>query len=243
MSRTFYDTVPFLYGYTSHQDVIKNMHPALQNLIIQSSNKTIVDIGCGGGRNLVYSALNSDKVIGVDLSTKSLEFARNFISNDKVTLIQGNNLKIPLKSEVANLVISDGVIHHTGDPSTAFKECIRILSANGFMYLAVYKKKRYYRLLYLYIGGLFRFINNYYIGHLLIEYLYVYIHFFLYKIFKKNTFSLKETRSIFYDYFITPIASFHTKDEINNWIIDSQCDLIKYYATSGNCHVFVIKKK
>ena len=37
---------------------------------------------------------------------------------------------------------------------------------------------------------------------------FVYLHFILYKLFKKQNLSLKETRNIFYDYFITPIALF-----------------------------------
>ena len=51
---------------------------------------------------------------------------------------------------------------------------------------------------------------------------FVYLHFILYKLFKKKNLSLKETRNIFYDYFITPINSFHSKSEVKSWIKISQ---------------------
>ena len=239
---TFYDLTPFDYGYSSKKSIIANMNPLLRLLIEQNIGKIICDIGCGCGRNLLYSSNFASSLIGVDLSVESLAFAKEFVKSDKLILKQGNNLDIPLNSEIADLVISDGVCHHTGDTLMAFSECVRILKPGGKLYLAVYKKFRYYPLIYYVIGGLFRFINRVKFGNYIIENLFVNIHYLMYRIFKKQKLSIMETRSIFYDYFITPIATFQSKSDISFWCSTNNCHVIDYSSTSGNCHVFIIKK-
>ncbi len=242
MEKTFYDSTPFEYGYSSKEEILDNMNPHLKEVIEQSVAKVITDIGCGCGRNLVYSSKYASKLIGVDLSKQSLEFAKNFIHSDNLELVIGNNLDIPLESNYSDLVISDGVCHHTGNTVKAFKECVRILKPKGILYLAVYKKYRYYPFLYKYVGSILRLLNKTKVGNFIIENTFVLLHFLMYRILRKQKLSLQETRNIFYDYFITPVATFHSKKEVQNWIDNNNCSLEKYDRTNGNCHVFIIKK-
>tara|TARA_Y100000385_G_C12865961_1_gene539347 strand:+ start:10 stop:750 length:741 start_codon:yes stop_codon:yes gene_type:complete len=239
---TFYDNTPFAYGYSSKEEIISNMNPLLMQLMEQNAGKVFCDIGCGCGRNLLYASNFANKLIGIDLSKESLEYAKNFLKCENLDLIIGDNLDIPIDSEIADLVISDGVCHHTGDAVKAFKECVRILKPSAKLYLAIYKKYRYYPYIYYIIGGFFRLIKNFKLGHYIIEKFCVKIHYRLYKIFKKQTLSEVETRNIFYDYFLTPVASFHSKDEVNNWCKNNNCNIINYSRTSGNCHIFIIRK-
>jgi ubiquinone/menaquinone biosynthesis C-methylase UbiE len=239
---TFYDITPFEYGLTSKEEIIDNMHPLLKELMEHNEGNIFCDIGCGCGRNLLYASNFAVKLIGVDLSIESLNFARDFVKSNKLVLLQGDNLSIPIASSFADLVISDGVCHHTGDTLKAFSECVRILKPNGTLYLAVYKKFRYYPLVYHLIGGIFRLLNKYKIGNLIVESIFVNVHYLLYKIFKIQKLSKIETRNIFYDYFITPTASFQSKNEVKHWCEKNHCDIINYSRTSGNCHVFIIKK-
>ena len=242
MEKTFYDSTPFEYGYSSKEEILDNMNPNLKEVIVKSEGKIITDIGCGCGRNLVYSSKYASKLIGVDLSKQSLEFAKNFIKADNLELVLGNNLDIPLDSNYSDLVISDGVCHHTGDTVKAFKECVRILKPNGVLYLAVYKKYRYYPFLYKYVGSILRLLNKTKVGNFIMENTFVLLHFLMYRILRKQKLSLQETRNIFYDYFITPVATFQSKKEVSEWIGESNCSLEKYDRTNGNCHVFIIKK-
>ena len=238
----FYDNTPFEYGYTSREEIIANMNPLLKQLMRQNAGKSFYDIGCGCGRNLVYASMYADSLVGVDLSEKSLAFAKNFISDSKLELIQGDNLDLPLDSEIADIVISDGVCHHTGDTIKAFSECVRILKPGGELYLAVYKKFRYYPFFYHLIGGVFRVLNKLKIGNYIIDNVFVKLHCLMYKLFKKQKLTIIETRNIFYDYFITPVATFHSKSDVNSWCNDNYCRVINYSRTSGNCHVFIIEK-
>ncbi len=242
LKATFYDNTPFNYGYSSKEDIVSKMNPLLKELIETNSGKIFCDIGCGCGRNLVYAANFASRLIGVDLSQRSLDFAKDFVKSEKLELKQGNNLDIPLDSEFSDIVISDGVCHHTGDTLKAFSECIRILKPGGKLYLAVYKKFRYYPFFYYIIGGVFRFMNKFSLGNRIIEKLFVKIHYLIYKILRKQKFSKIETRNIFYDYFLTPIATFQSKRNVNSWCDIYDCNIIDYARTSGNCHVFIIKK-
>ena len=132
--------------------------------------------------------------------------------------------------------------HHTGDTIGAFKECVRILKPGGILYLAVYKKYRYYPFLYKYFGSVLRLINKLKVGNFIIENIFVVFHYLMYRIFRKQKLFLKETRNIFYDYFMTPVATFQSKKDVQTWIDANDCFLKKYDKTSGNCHVFIIQK-
>lgn len=242
LETTFYDTNPFKYGFSSKEKIVANMNPLLKELIEQNSGAIVCDVGCGCGRNLLYASNFANRLIGIDLSIKSLSFAKKFVQSDNLVLKKGDNLDIPIDSDSVDIVISDGVCHHTGNTLKAFIECIRILKPEGKLYLAIYKKFRYYPYVYYSIGGIFRFINRFKLGNYLLENIFVNIHYLLYKIFKKQKLIKSETKNIFYDYFITPIATFHSKSEVNSWCNDNNCNIIDYSRTSGNCHVFVIKK-
>jgi ubiquinone/menaquinone biosynthesis C-methylase UbiE len=240
--KTFYDNTPFEYGYSSKQEIIEDMNPLLKGLMEKNAGKVFCDIGCGCGRNLVYASKYASKVIGVDLSVESLSFARDFIQSEHLELIEGDNLSIPLEKEIADIVVSDGVCHHTGDTIAAFKECVRILKPSGKLYLAVYKKFRYYPFLYHVFGGIFRLMNKIRFGNYIVEKVFVSFHYLMYKFFKKKKLTLLETRNIFYDYFITPVATFQSKKDVSIWCKDSNCSIVDYSSTSGNCHVFIINK-
>jgi len=239
---TFYDNTPFAYGYSSKQEIIDNMNPLLKQLMEQNEGKVFCDIGCGCGRNLVYASEFAQKLIGVDLSTTSLAFAKEFVKNDNLELVVGNNLSIPVENDTADLVVSDGVCHHTGNTFKAFSECVRILKPNGKLYLAVYKKYRYYPIVYHVIGGLFRLMNKIKLGKIIVDNIFVKFHYLMYKIFKKQKLSLDETRNIFFDYFITPIATFQSKLDVSLWASSTNTKIVDYARTSGNCHVFILQK-
>ena len=239
---TFYDDTPFQYGYSSPAEIIKYINPILKQLIKDNTGKIVADIGCGCGRNLYYAKDFSAKLFGVDLSARSIDFAKQLVDSDKLELIEGNNLSIPIANDSIDLVISDGVCHHTGNTYKAISECVRILRPEGRLYLAVYKKYRYYPFLYFVIGGFFRILNKYKIGKLILDNIFIPLHYIGYKLFRKGTLLFSETRNIFFDYFITPIATFHSKKNINNWVDSLNAELLDYYSTNGNCHIFIITK-
>src|SRR5206468_10198467 len=74
--------------------------------------------------------------------------------------LRANNLSLPLRLEVADLVISTGVIHHTPDPIRALLEDCRVLKKSGLLYLRTYNRRSLYFVLYNYLGGFLRLLRR-----------------------------------------------------------------------------------
>ena len=70
--------------------------------------------------------------------------------------VVADNLRLPFANGIADALISDGVIHHTDDPRSAFAENLRILKPGGQMYLGVYKSSGRYPVLYKFPGDMIR---------------------------------------------------------------------------------------
>ena len=95
---------------------MKEWHTKSMNISHKCKNlrcwELICNIGCGCGRNLIYYTKYVKKLIGIDLSKRSLDFAKEYVNSDNLELIQGDNLEVTLDDNIADLLISDGVVHH-----------------------------------------------------------------------------------------------------------------------------------
>jgi len=239
---TFYDKHPYIF-FNSEKEAIKNMDSNLKDLIKKHKDKVIYDIGCGCGRNLYFASKYGKKIYAIDISKISLNLAEKTIKSKNVIFKEGDNLNLDIKNNSADLVISEGVIHHTGNTKKAFKECVRILKSGGYFYLEVYKKWRYYAFIYMYLGGVMRVLTKFKLTNHIIEKICIPLHYKLSKFKKIHKNSTKQDiKNIFYDYFITPIAGFQSKKTVQRWIDEAGCSLIKYKKTNQNCHRFIIKK-
>ena len=113
---TFYDEHPFDWipvdGTASIHSVVSR--PLVELIETLDSNSLIFDIGCGPGRVLGFLAQRGLHCIGIDRSRVSIELATSRYGRPGAV---ADNLRLPLADGVADVVISDGVIHHTEDPS------------------------------------------------------------------------------------------------------------------------------
>lgn len=106
--------------------------------------KTIVDAGCGNGQLTKALALQGANVIGVDvISTlspivQSLKLQQEGIHN--LCFIQADVSNIPLKDASCDIVISNGVLHHTPNTRNAFLNVARLLKPGGKLYVWLYAK-------------------------------------------------------------------------------------------------------
>lgn len=102
---------------------------------------TLVDIGCGGGMDLLLAAQAvgpRGRAIGVDMTEAMAERARvgaRATGLDNVEVRIGDALALPVESETVDFVISNGVLNLTPDKRQAFGEVFRILKPGGqFLY-------------------------------------------------------------------------------------------------------------
>ena len=104
------------------------------HLLGKVRGKTIVDLGCGEGRNTVILAALGANVIAVDISDQSLEITGKRLQangvDKNVTLIHSNAMTIPIDDSHADGVLCAAVLHHVDCIVTA-RQIRRILKPGG----------------------------------------------------------------------------------------------------------------
>ncbi|MEQ1761681.1 MAG: methyltransferase domain-containing protein [Pyrinomonadaceae bacterium] len=105
------------------------------------ADKTVLDVGCGGGRySVAWRLLGAKKVVGYDVSATGIADARKRVEAagiDNVSFQEGNVLSLPFEENSFDIVYSNGVLHHTTDWETGVSELVRVLTDDGlgFLYL------------------------------------------------------------------------------------------------------------
>jgi ubiquinone/menaquinone biosynthesis C-methylase UbiE len=104
--------------------------------------KTLLEIGCGAGIDLVRFAQGGALVTGVDLAEVSIALARkNFETralSGALQVMNGEALTFPDNS--FGVVYAHGVLQYTADPAQMIQEIHRVLRPGGEAILMVYNK-------------------------------------------------------------------------------------------------------
>jgi SAM-dependent methyltransferase len=240
---TFYDDHPFDW-FESYQgeDRRKVISPLLLEVIDAIPNGSLVlDVGCGPGRVLSYLGFRGVKCIGLDRSANSISL---IVSRYKLPGAVADNLRLPIRNEAADVVITDGVLHHTDDPSRAFTEDCRIVKPGGKFYLAVYRPGGRYEFLYKYPGSIIRALVKHpatrWIAHSTALPVYFSAHWL--KSGRKVTW--RGARNLFYDYFMSPTVEFLQSKTVEDWGTAHGMKLLRYDRNPNqNVHCFLFQKQ
>jgi SAM-dependent methyltransferase len=240
---TFYDQHPFDWAVTDREsDIHSVVSPLLVELIADLDGKSLIlDVGCGPGRVLGFLARRGLRCIGIDRSRVSI---RRAVDRHGRPGLVADNLHLPVADSVADVVISDGVIHHTEYPYTAFTENLRVLKPGGQLYLAVYKPSGRYPLLYKFPGSpIRRGLRRRWAKPLVILFAqvpYFLVHFCRTRGKRKWT----HAQNLFYDYFVTPVVTFLPRDLIEQWCAAQGARVVLYDENRGsNVHSFILTKR
>jgi ubiquinone/menaquinone biosynthesis C-methylase UbiE len=206
-----------------------------------SFGMSVAEIGCGPGRATMYLAKLCLDVTAVDISEASL--ARAGKRAPAARFVGATNLALPFSDGSFDAVVSDGVIHHTPDPYRSFRENVRILRDGGFLYLGVYKRRRYYYYVYTYAGPLIRRIACSPPGRILLNMTVIPVYYLTHLVKSRGRRTWAGAKSFFYDYVITPQATFYTREEVQAWGAKEGLELTVYDPSLGNVHVFMFKKR
>jgi SAM-dependent methyltransferase len=239
---TFYDQHPFDWIAVDEAPDIGQFvsRPLIEMIDSLDPNAFVLDIGCGPGRVLGFLAQRRIRAVGVDRSRVSASMVRERYD---VPCAVGDNLNLPFADAAVDVVISDGVIHHTDDPAVAFAENSRVLKTGGQMYLAVYKPYGRYPWLYKYPGAVIRRgLRHSWSKPLVIVFAmlpYYLFHFARSK--GKRTWA--GARNLFYDYFVTPKVDFLARSVIEDWCSRAGLRVESYDENrGGNVHSFRLLK-
>lgn len=103
--------------------------------------KTILDLGCGEGRNTIYLSRIGYNVIGVDISKKAITAVESNVFEEQVDAIAlvGDARYLPFKSEVFDGILAHHVFDHMNGDSflRAFHETARVLKNEGYLLITL----------------------------------------------------------------------------------------------------------
>jgi SAM-dependent methyltransferase len=94
---------------------------------------SILDAGCGSGRNMVELARHGT-VTGIELSPTSVAVARDRHSGE---VIEGSVLDMPFEDDSFDLTVSLDVIEHLQDDVAALRELRRVTKPGGALLVTV----------------------------------------------------------------------------------------------------------
>ena len=123
--------------YTNYEDELRHaikLDPFYKRLIdsISLKNKVVLDLGCGQGVWSYYMSKKAKRVVGLDISSESINLAKKKYNNlrlkSPITFNVYDGLKIPYENNSFDVVASLGVIHHAVSDLKLVEESYRVLT-------------------------------------------------------------------------------------------------------------------
>ncbi len=145
--KSFYEETPFPnYDDVDNREsfAVKARRGVFARLLDQQISRPalVLEAGCGTGQLSNFLGMGwGRKVIGADLCLNSLRLAKAFrdrCSIENAHFVQMNLFRPPFPDATFDLVISNGVLHHTSDPEGGFHAIARKLKPGGFVIIGLY---------------------------------------------------------------------------------------------------------
>jgi cyclopropane fatty-acyl-phospholipid synthase-like methyltransferase len=120
-----------------HEDM-----PAILRQMKKHKASTILDLGCGSGRHVIYFAQHGFSVYGLDNSPHGLDITNRWLQNEGLTAdlrLHDMTAGLPYPDAFFHAVISVQVIHHARIATirAIIKEIERVLKPGGFLFVTV----------------------------------------------------------------------------------------------------------
>ncbi len=114
--------------------------------ITNSEIPEILIAGCGTGQHAITTAskYKKSKILALDLSFKSLSYAKrkaNELKINNIDFIQGNILDLESIDKKFDIIESVGVLHHMDNPFKGWKILTSCLNNNSLMLIGLYSER------------------------------------------------------------------------------------------------------
>ncbi|MFQ5428882.1 MAG: carbamoyltransferase N-terminal domain-containing protein [Phycisphaerae bacterium] len=176
-------------------------------------NSRVLEVGCGTGQLSNFLGVGCRSVIGTDLCMNSLRLAEGFRRKHelaRVRFLQMNLFKPALKPEQFDVVLCNGVLHHTSDPYGGFRSIAALVKPGGHIVIGLYNTYGRLlldsrRLLFRLTGGRLKWIDPY---------------------LRRTRMSREKQGAWFADQYQHPHESKHTMGEVLNWYEKNGFDFV-----------------
>ena len=136
----------FLQKFTiKFLEILNNkIKPNQTENINKFKNPKVLVAGCGTGQHiLIVCNYHNAEILGVDLSLKSLSFAKrqtNELRIENVEYLQADILQLNNLNKKFDVIEASGVIHHMKNPLEGLKILVNLLEPHGFLKLGLYSE-------------------------------------------------------------------------------------------------------
>ena len=194
-------------------------------------NSRVLEAGCGTGQLSIALSRYGRKIHSIDLSKGSLIEAKKFINKNEIKNVQlykMNIFNLCFPKNYFDIIISNGVLHHTHNPKLAFDKLSECLKPNGIIVIGLYHKYG-------------RIVQN--IRQFLIKIFGEKLKF-IDKRFSENI-SDKKKYAWFKDQYNNPHETKHSYNEVINWFNENDIEFINSIPFNFNLNdkIFLKKKK
>ncbi len=212
MVKAFYEETPFP-NYDDHDSVRSLIEKSRRGLYADALNAsipfntTVLEVGCGTGQLSNFLGISSRRVIGTDLCLNSLRLGEAFRRQhqlSRVRFVQMNLFRPCFKPAQFDVVLCNGVLHHTSDPHGGFRSLVPLVRPGGHIIIGLYNK--YGRLATDLRRAIFRATGNR--ARWLDPYL-------------RTRIGAEKQRAWFADQYQHPHESKHTIDEVLGWFAEA----------------------
>ena len=104
-------------------------------------NSTILEVGCGTGQLTNFLGISCRQVIGTDMCLNSLRLGEAFRKEhdlSRVRFMQMNLFRAALMPAQFDVVLCNGVLHHTADPYGGFCGLVPLVKPGGHIVIGRY---------------------------------------------------------------------------------------------------------
>ncbi|EIJ35981.1 Methyltransferase type 11 [Thiothrix nivea DSM 5205] len=146
--KSFYEKTPFP-DYDDFDHVGSLISKAKEGLFARLLDEQIpfgykiLECGCGTGQLTNFLSIASRTVIGTDICINSLKMANDFKQANNLRrahFYQMNLFRPAFRAGSFDLVISNGVLHHTSNPLLAFKSIASLVKPGGYILVGLYHR-------------------------------------------------------------------------------------------------------
>ena len=146
MVKAFYEETPFP-NYDEHDSVRSLIEKSRRGLYADSLNAsipfntTVLEVGCGTGQLSNFLGISCRRVIGTDLCLNSLRLGETFRRQhllSRVRFVQMNLFRPCFRPGQFDVVLCNGVLHHTSDPYGGFRSLVPLVRPGGHIIIGLY---------------------------------------------------------------------------------------------------------
>lgn len=146
--KSFYEQTPFP-NYDEFDSIAALMSKSRKGLFARLLDEQVplrarvLEVGCGTGQLSNFLGIAQREVFGADMCVNSLSLAEEFRRKNglgNVSFYQMNLFRPVFRPATFDLVIANGVLHHTSDPFGGFKSIATLVKPGGYIIVGLYNK-------------------------------------------------------------------------------------------------------